>query len=312
MPNLVGFFMSRIHRRYDKPVLNIEEQLELLNHRGLVVTNPDRARHYLRFIGYYRFAGYFPPFLIPRHPDRIFKENVTFDLILEVYVFDRKLRLLAMDAVERIEVAIRTTISQAMGEKYGPHWYLKSELFKTNFNHKDLIEKIELETGYRKFKKQNDSTKEYFKTYKKPYLPPGWVIAEVLPIGTWSYIFRNLRARKDRKKIGDQYGLHFNILSSWLHSFTYLRNLCAHHSRLWNRKFTVKPVIAKKFKDHLSDNATFYAQAVVLNVFLSVIADGSRWQYRLLDLLKSNQNIPVERMGFHKNWHEDPFWRITE
>ena len=217
-----------------------------------------------------------------------------------------------MDAVERIEVALRATISHTMCEKHGAHWYLKGELFKTNFNHNDLIRKIERETGYRNLKKQNDSCKKYFKTYKDPPLPPSWIMAEVLPIGTWSYIFRNLRSRKDRREISDQFGLHFNILSSWLHSFTYLRNLCAHHSRLWNRKFTVKPLIAKKFKNHLKNNTTFYAQAVVLNVFLSVIADGTRWQYRLLDLLINNQNLPIESMGFYKNWHKDPFWRITE
>jgi len=96
-------------------------------------------------------------------------------------------------------------------------------------------------------------------------------------------------------------------MSSWLHSFTYLRNLCAHHSRLWNRKFTVKPKVANKLKKHFQNNASFYAQAAVLNVFLSVIADGSRWQCRLLDLLTIIPIYSLEKMGFFKNWHNDPF-----
>ena len=139
--HLGGFFMSDTSRFYQKPPLNIDQQLEALIHRGLVVENPDRVRHYLRFIGYYRLSGYFRSFQIPGHPDHFFKKHTTFDSVLQLYIFDRKLRLLVMDAVERIEVAVRATISNTMSEQYGAHWYLKSELFKTNFNHDDLLKK---------------------------------------------------------------------------------------------------------------------------------------------------------------------------
>ena len=230
---------------------------------------------------------------------------------LILYVFDRKLRLLVMDAVERIEVAIRSIISNSMCKKYGAHWYLKRQLFKTGFKHEVLIGKIEYETGYRNTKKRDRYCQRYFETYGEPYLPPTWVIAESLSIGTWSHIFSNLRSRKDRKTVSDQLGFHFRVLTSWLHSLTYLRNLCAHHSRLWNRTFTVKPMVAMKFKDQLRNNASFCAQAFVLNLFLSVIADGTRWQNRLFDLLKDNQGLPIQKMGFPEKWHTDPFWRIA-
>ena len=310
--HLGGFFMSEIYQRYEKPVLNIDQQLELLVKQGLLVKNPKRVLHYLRFIGYHRLSGYFRTFQLQNTSEHIFKKGTTFDSIISLYIFDRKLRLLVMDAVERIEVAIRTTISSTMCEKYGPHWYLKPMLFKSSFNYKDLIKTIEYETGFNNRKKQNKSCGTYFKNYNKPYLPPVWIVAEALSVGAWSNIFSNLRSRKDRKQISDQYYLHYNIMSSWLQSFTYLRNLCAHHSRIWNRKFTVKPKVANKFKRHLQNNTGFYAQAAVLNVFLSVVADGSRWQYRLLDLLDNNPDIQLEKMGFFKNWNNDPFWRILK
>jgi len=302
--------MSKIYQPYKKLVLNIDQQLELLIKQGLIIKNPKRILHYLRFIGYHRLSGYFRTFQPRNTSEHFFKKGTTFDSIISLYIFDRKLRLLVMDAVERIEVAVRTTISSTMCEKYGPHWYLKPMLFKSSFNHKDLIKTIERETGFKNPKKQNKSCNNYFKNYSKPYLPPVWIVAEALSIGTWSNIFNYLRSRNDRKQISDQYYLHYNIMSSWLQSFTYLRNLCAHHSRIWNRKFTVKPKIANKFKKHLQNNTGFYAQAAVLNIFLSVIADGSRWQYRLLDLLDNNPDIQLEKMGFFKNWHNDPFWRI--
>ncbi|WP_446011931.1 Abi family protein [Candidatus Electrothrix sp.] len=97
---------------------------------------------------------------------------------------------------------------------------------------------------------------------------------------------------------------------SWLHSFTYLRNLCAHHSRLWNRTFTVRPKVFKKYRKHFCNNYKLYAQMAVLNVFLNVIADGSGWQQRLSDLIDQNKGIPIQDMGFHTGWSSDPFWGI--
>jgi len=300
--------MSGVRKPYNKSVLTIDEQLKTLFARGLQIPDPRRVQHYLRYIGYYRFSGYFPTFLA--HDQYRFQDDVKFDSILDLYVFDRKLRLLVMDAVERIEVAVRSLFSNFMCEKYGAHWYLKRQLFKADFKHHVFIGKVEYETGYRNHKKRDYYCRRYFETYSNPYLPPSWVIAEALSIGTWSHLFSKLRSRKDRKNLGDQLGLHFKVLTSWLHSLTYLRNLCAHHSRLWNRTFTVKPMVAKKFKEQLRNNASFSAQASVLNLFLVVIADGTRWQNRLFNLLEENQNISIKEMGFSDKWYEDPFWRI--
>jgi len=171
MRTSAGFFMSKIYQPYEKTVLNIDQQLELLVKQGLIVKNPKRVLHYLRFISYHLLSGYFRTFQLQNTSEYIFKKGTTFDSIISLYIFDRKLRLLVMDAVERIEVAVRTTISSTMCEKYGPHWYLKPMLFKSSFNHQGLIETIERETGFNNPKKQNKSCGNYFKNYSKPHLP---------------------------------------------------------------------------------------------------------------------------------------------
>jgi len=140
--------MPEISQHYKKIALTIDQQLELLIKQELIVKNPKRVLHYLRFIGYHRLSGYFRTFQIQNTSEHIFKKGTTFDFIISLYIFDRKLRLLVMDAVERIEVAVRSTISSTMCEKYGPHWYLKPMLFKSSFNHKNLIKTIEYETGF--------------------------------------------------------------------------------------------------------------------------------------------------------------------
>ncbi|MCI5224402.1 MAG: Abi family protein [Candidatus Electrothrix sp. AR4] len=139
--------------------LNPHEQISLLRKRGLVLPNPERTLHYLKFIGYYRLSGYFPPFF---DASGKFQKNTSFDQILNYYIFDRKLRLLVMDAVERIEVALRTTISNTLCEHYDAHWYLNSKLFVHHYNHQQLINIIQKKTSER---------------------PPAWEVAEELSFG---------------------------------------------------------------------------------------------------------------------------------
>jgi abortive infection bacteriophage resistance protein len=100
-------------------------------------------------------------------------------------------------------------------------------------------------------------------------------------------------------------------MRSWLHTLTYLRNLCAHHARLWNRRFTFTPKVADAYAMQLSKNSTFYAEAVILHVFMHVIADGSQWQRRLAELLKKHHKIDIWRMGFPLGWQQDSFWGMA-
>ena len=277
------------------------------------MSDRDRACHYLRFIGYYRLSGYFLPFQVPGDAKHIFCPGTTFDQILQTYIFDRKLRLLVMDGVERVEVAIRTTISDFMSQVHGPHWFMDKELFVDRFNHQGLLEKIRYESGMGRPDKQNLFCKHYYDAYDSPGLPPSWMVTEILSAGTWSMIYKSLRSRQERKAISDLYGIHQTLMISWLEAFTDLRNKCAHHGRIWNRIFTKKPIIPKdkKLKRHFRNNDRFYAHAAVLNVFLKVISDGSTWQQRLADLVNTSSHIPKESMAFFDGWEEDPFWGIS-
>ena len=95
---------------------------------------------------------------------------------------------------------------------------------------------------------------------------------------------------------------------SWLLSLTYLRNLCAHHSRVWNRKFTITPMKAKKYKDVMKDNSRFYAQAIMIQVFLKAISTKPEWHVRLSQLFKEYSKINTALMGFPSNWKQQPLW----
>jgi len=300
-------------KTFEKSSLTPDQHIGLLKKRGLTFQNQVRALHYLQFIGYYRLSGYFLPFQVPGDPQHTFLPKTTFDHILQTYIFDRKLRLLVMDGVERIEVAVRTTISDFMSHQHGPHWFMDKALFTDRFDHKDLIIKISKESGFERPNKRNLFCKHYYEVYDKPSLPPSWMITEILSAGTWSMIFQNIRSRQEKKAISDLYGIHQTLMISWLEAFTDLRNKCAHHDRIWNRTFTKKPKIPNNsnLARHFRQNNRFYAHAAVLNVFLKVISDGSSWQQRLASLINTSPHIPKEAMGFLNDWDKDPFWGIT-
>ena len=111
--------------KFDKPALTIHQQVALLKSRGLLIEDEAKAEHYLRFIGYYRLSGYSLPLTCKKVPEQHkFKSGASFDRILALYSFDRELRLIVMDAIERVEVAFRTSVSNYLATKFGPHWYL--------------------------------------------------------------------------------------------------------------------------------------------------------------------------------------------
>lgn len=278
------------------------------NHHNNEIT----AKHYLTYISYYRFCGYAIDFEINHSTgNKIYRKGTTFDDILNCYVFDRKLRLLVIDAIERIEIAIRTVITNELALKYGAHWYQKQDIFKQKYKHDKLIEAIKKETLHRVGSELAEPFIEHYHAkYESPSLPAIWMIAEVLPLGSWSIIFANLADRKNQKGISKHFNLNDTVMKSWLHTLTYLRNLCAHHSKLWNRSFRIKPLIARDHEAYLKNNSRFCAQAAILKIFLDVISPNSNWSQHLFSLINEHPDIDIARMGFAKNWHTDSFWSI--
>ncbi|NJK28886.1 MAG: Abi family protein [Acaryochloris sp. SU_5_25] len=298
--------MTEVKATFSKPALTIEQQVNLLASRGLKIENREAASHYLKFIGYYRLSAYCVPFQCnekntSRHR---FKPDTSFKQILELYIFDRKLRLLVMDAIERIEVAIKAAISNVVSINHGSHWFLRQEFFAIKFNHASFLEKVKKDISTN----QAEIFIQYYKNnYSDPELPPSWMVFEMLSLGTVSRIYKFLKTEL-KKEIASLFSVHYKILESWLHTLTYLRNLCAHHSRLWNRIFTIKPKILKECKAHIPQGDSFFAQAFIVASLLREISRDSHWEERLEHLLKEYSEIDASRMGFPKNWKSLPIW----
>jgi abortive infection bacteriophage resistance protein len=134
------------------------------------------------------------------------------------------------------------------------------------------------------------------------------MVFEVLSFGTVSQVFKNL-IRENQKPIAAIFGMDGGILASWLHTVSYLRNVAAHHQRLWNRVFTIKPQVAKKLAAEMEAPARFYAQAVIIEVLLKKVSPETHWGTRLETLLAENPRVPIDRMGFPAGWNRRELWR---
>jgi abortive infection bacteriophage resistance protein len=292
--------------KFSKPALPLPDLLAKLQARSLQVSDGTRAMHHLRFIGYYRLSAYALAFQQVNTPGKPFLPGTTFEDVLGLYHFDRELRLLVIDAIERIEVAVRSVLISEMSVRHGPHWFMESRHFSPHYGYiNQLLAKVERDT-----RASRETFIIHYRTkYTDPCLPPAWATAENLTFGTLSYLFAALNSA-DRKVIAAPFGCDEQILRSWLHCLAYLRNLCAHHSRLWNRVFSITPAIAKRHAKILSyaQRDRFYALAVVLFELVKAPAPSTGWHERLKALLASHPNVPLSAMGFPDGWQSEPFW----
>ena len=290
---------------FDKPALSGEQLITLCQKRGLNIDNQNKAHKLLQYVNYYRLSGYMIPF--QEKGTHNFRTGTTLDDVICLYMFDRKLRLLIMDAVERIEIAIRSVLSNHMSIECGSHWFTSPSHFKDSFNHGEFMKKID--HAINDAGKHQTFIRHYLDKYDTPSFPPSWMLFEILDFGTLSRIYSALPLIR-QKEIAKPFGFPPRIIVSWLHTLSALRNLCAHHARLWNRVFGISPKRAKELSKHFDQNDRLYSQIVVIIALLDQITGRHLWIKNLKNLLGEYPDIPRKNMGFIKNWEQTELWSI--
>ncbi|MCG6204578.1 Abi family protein [Rhodopseudomonas sp. HC1] len=325
---MVGFSLSgaatlaRI--TFAKPALGLEEQAILLASRGLVFENWADSFDHLQHIGYYRFSGYLHPFKSGLNGgSAYYHPGTTFELVHDRYIFDRKLRMLVLEAVEKIEIAARAAISNSVASRHGPHWYMdktkfgrpgfyhRHERFDLDAWHADFIADLKRQIGHNQASRRDVFIKHYYNSYDRPELPPCWMTFEVISFGSISQCFKFLK----HPEYGDvcrKFGLNHQILSSWLHAISYVRNLCAHHSRLWNRVLTIKLTIPNARRVQFNgQNDRIYSVLLAMQIILQKIWSNNHWAEALGKIIDSHPRIPLTSMGFPEDWKQRKEWRLA-
>ena len=319
---------------YHKPHLDIAGQIALLRSRGMDVADPAKAASYLERIGYYRLSGYW----YPLRQSRIilgangkpatqviddFRAGTSFGQAVDLYVFDKRLRLLFLDAIERIEVAMRVDIALLLGARdpwvhrkvaFLPGSFARRIIPRTGRTaHQDWLSRLDQLTA----RSKDEFVRHFTARYNGPL--PIWIAIELWDFGMLSTFLAGM-AVADQVLIGTKYGVQRpELLASWMRGINLVRNICAHHGRLWNRSLVDQPKPPKvgelPLLDHIATDvfaqSRLYGVAAPMWFLLRTINPTTTWSARLRDQLTAFPAAPgaaIAQSGFPDGWNMLPLW----
>ena len=295
-------------RQNPGPPLSVQDQLNLLTRRGLAIPDPGMAARMLSHVNFYRMGGYWEPFLDRTIPGnrRGFQAGATFDDVVERYNFDRELRTLLLDAFNHIEVSIRTrwTYHLAYSQGGGSSAHLNPSLFSKAY-HDNLLS---LHSSYRRHGQR---------IHQYDFINcPIWAIAESMSFRQLSEWLRDT-ITPVRQQVARTYGLDEKILIPLLRHLVPIRNICAHHERLWDRDFITKLTVPRRLGSYSQprrffnavDRGKIYNALVMMAHLTQVITDNSGWAQSLAALMNRYGNVPQNQMGFMSDWQNLDIWQ---
>ncbi|AHG63201.1 putative Abi-like protein [Advenella mimigardefordensis DPN7] len=292
---------------FNKPAQDVNVQIQLLQQRGMDIGDAASAKAFLLEHNYYRLRGYWIIFE-DGSEDHIFKQGTQLQDVVDLYHFDRCLRFLVFEGIEKFEIAFRTRWAYMMALHHGPMSY-SDRRFASSV---DLFEK-----NYTKCKEEIDRSKEVFiehfrRKYSDPSIPI-WAVCEIMSLGLLSKMYNNHRELRVKKYIAQHFGKIDHLqFSSWLEHLTVVRNICAHHNRLWNREFIVTTKQYSKSYGVLAgqfENSRRIYNTLVVLLFIDRALDGRRaWSYKVKNFFIQNEKY-LPSMGFPENWQDRQIWQ---
>jgi abortive infection bacteriophage resistance protein len=291
--------------------LSISDQISLLQKRGVFIEDISFAHQVLEYVSFYRFKAYLVPFQ-KNDGTKNYIPSTSFFKAWQYYYFDAQLRLLMMEAIEQVEVAVKTKMVNYLSSKYGPLGYLNCSIFATPLNY-EKYNKLLLNV-YETISKSSDGTvKNLGKTHKTFDSFPIWIIFEFMTFGNMVTFFR-LLTKHDKEVLAKYFGSNSVIFESYLANLNYIRNICAHNARLWNREIVVNPLIPKKDpkwheKSFPVNERRVYSSLCILKLLLDIIALKSNWKNNFYLLLQEFPMIHRKSMGIPNGFENSSIWK---
>lgn len=302
-------------RHYSKPALTLQQQIDHLRAHGMIIEDEARAQYWLRHVSYYRLSAYWLYFEHPKGQNGPrFRAGTSFDQVTTLYDFDRLLRRLAMRGTEHVEVALRGSWAYQMGQLGSGHSYLDAAHYTDRKEFHRNLSKLSNDVG----SSGETYIRHYREAYDTPAIPPAWMVAEMMSFGQLSRWYSNLADRALRNRIAEPLGLPETVLVPLVRHITDVRNICAHHGRLWNRGFLQPPKIAQRPDDlraSLDPHATqaparLYNSLTMVAHIVRTVAPDSTWRADLLAHLQTHPTSDLAAMGFPSDWQSRSLWAI--
>jgi abortive infection bacteriophage resistance protein len=299
---------------FEKNATSISQQIEILKSRGLIISDTSFAEHQLANISYYRLGEYWYV-MQDNKENHTFKPKSRFEDMMSLYNFDRELRFLLFDVIERIEISLRTKLIYHLSHEFDPWWFQNFELFqdsqalvKTLSNLQEELERTKEPTIKSHNQKHKDDKR----------FPPSWKSLEQTSFGSLSKLYGNLKNTiKSKDIIAEEFGaVNHTYLPSWLQSISQIRNFCAHHSRLWNKNLpsTLRLLSKPPYKwiadvPNQNDFKYLYIHLCLMKYMLNIIEPENIFTTRLYALFEKYSNVDPNALGMKSNWQDEDLWK---
>lgn len=291
--------------KYNQPQISIPQQIQLLKSEGLAFRDEQRTTRLLNNISLFRMKSYLQP--LRQSGKRTFKPGTNFEDAYSLYKFDSELRKMICSELEKIEISIRTQLSLVMSDYAGIYWFADNTNFRDANRHAILLKGLREELK----RSDDDAIINFQRNYSNEF-PPSWMTSEISSFGTLSMMYRWLNAGHARRNVAHFYGVTDTVMESWLHSIVYVRNICAHHSRLWNRKLSINALVPRRTRLPFivipnDPKRVYYILSIIL-YFLQTVNPQNTFATRFKTLLAKYPSVDVAAMGFSANWEQEQLW----
>lgn len=286
----------------DKEFKTIEQQIAILQSRGLEIPDKELASNFLHRNNYYRVSGYS---LTLRSHD-IFATNATFQNIVDIYEFDYNLRYILLKYIELIEIAVKSVYSYEFTKVHGATGYLNPDNFTDASIHADIMQKAEKQKNARL---QHEAYLKHFVCELHQDIPL-WAFVDLLTISNISFLYK-ISKKTIKLAVAMSLGLTTRgdeVLEKYMHHMTIIRNLCAHGSRLYNRLFEQKPWLKKQEKNLLIllpdgnvDNAHLYGFILIMRRLLKP-NEFIEMKNEIIELSHKYPFVNLHYYGFRDDW----------
>lgn len=280
-----------------QPPMTIDEQVENLKSIGLIVNDEEYAKKILNDISYFRLIKAYS--LNLKSKNGTYNDKVTFEQIVELYLFNANFRQLIFPEIEKVEINVRCRLANYFAEQYGVLGYLEPDKFANPEYHKSFLDDIEEEI-------RRNAKAPFVKNFRENYEGgnlPIYALVEVFSFGTLSKFYKNM-VNQDKKIVAKSFGIGYTYLESWLESISYIRNICAHYGRLYNAKLSKTPSLYKEYTQAGIGNNRVFA---VLLCLKHLLKNDSHWNLfvdKIELLFDKYESVDIKTMGFPEKWKE--------
>lgn len=302
---------------YAKTPKTNEEIADILEVRGLAFDRGELLA-FLSRVGYYRLKGYLVPFRKPQ--DVCFQDKTEFATVRAIYEFDASLRSMLSEGLATVEVAVRALLIRYHLEvNPDPFAYttaaglpgLKPKAYAELMKHiGDAVAKAKMEPFMKHLAVEHGITSN----------PPLWTMMEVVPFGSLVCYFQGL-PDPAKQKVANTFYVTPSVLVGFLNALRRMRNVCAHHARLWNRK--TGSMVSRKIGQReelkpLDEAFIAYGDPAIDSVFVlmsvvrylvSVIHPNSAWLAKSRTQVEAATPFVLRGMGFPVDWQELALWK---